>query len=239
MCARRSARRGSPGRPGGSPSTSRPPRCPRPDRASTWPSPSRRWSARGSARRPSDAARTVHLGELGLDGRVRPVRGVLPAVVAAVASGHPRVVVAAADAVEASLVPGAQVVRRGLARRGAACLRCRRRRARGRRGGPGRARGWVRAAPSATCPTSSGSRSPGMRSRSPRRAGTTCSWSDRRAPGRPCSLRGCPVCCPISTTQTRSRSPRSTPSPAPSARPRVCCDARRSRTRTTRRPRLR
>jgi magnesium chelatase family protein len=57
-----------------------------------------------------DAARTVHLGELGLDGRVRPVRGVLPAVVAAVASGHPRVVVAAADAVEASLVPGAEVV---------------------------------------------------------------------------------------------------------------------------------
>ena len=57
-----------------------------------------------------DAARTVHLGQLGLDGGARPVRGVLPAVVAAVASGHPRVVVAAADAVEASLVPGAHVV---------------------------------------------------------------------------------------------------------------------------------
>ncbi|MDO8121002.1 YifB family Mg chelatase-like AAA ATPase [Isoptericola sp. b490] len=56
------------------------------------------------------AARTVHLGELGLDGRLRPVRGVLPAVAAAVAAGYPRVVVAAADAPEAALVPGADVV---------------------------------------------------------------------------------------------------------------------------------
>ncbi len=52
----------------------------------------------------------VHLGELGLDGRLRPVRGVLPAVVAAVASGRPKVVVPLANAAEASLVPGAQVV---------------------------------------------------------------------------------------------------------------------------------
>lgn len=56
------------------------------------------------------AERTVHLAELGLDGRLRPVRGVLPAVVAAVAAGHPRVVVAAADAAEAALVPGAEVL---------------------------------------------------------------------------------------------------------------------------------
>ena len=55
-------------------------------------------------------AGTVHLGELGLDGRLRPVRGVLPAVVAAVALGHPRVVVPVANAAEAALVPGAEVV---------------------------------------------------------------------------------------------------------------------------------
>jgi len=55
-------------------------------------------------------AGTVHLGELGLDGRLRPVRGVLPAVVAAVAVGHPRVVVPVANAAEAALVPGALVV---------------------------------------------------------------------------------------------------------------------------------
>lgn len=57
---------------------------------------------------PERAARTVHLGELGLDGRLRPVRGVLPAVAAAVAAGRPDVVVPAADLAEACLVPGAR-----------------------------------------------------------------------------------------------------------------------------------
>ncbi|WP_426595230.1 YifB family Mg chelatase-like AAA ATPase [Cellulomonas sp. McL0617] len=52
----------------------------------------------------------VHLGELGLDGRLRPVRGVLPAVAAAVAAGRCRIVVAEANVAEARLVPGAQVV---------------------------------------------------------------------------------------------------------------------------------
>ncbi|MCA5893246.1 YifB family Mg chelatase-like AAA ATPase [Isoptericola sp. NEAU-Y5] len=53
--------------------------------------------------------RVVHLGELGLDGRLQPVRGVLPAVAAAVAAGYSDVVVAAGDADEARLVPGARV----------------------------------------------------------------------------------------------------------------------------------
>ncbi len=52
----------------------------------------------------------VHIGELGLDGRLRPVRGVLPAVAAAVAAGVTRVVVPAANAAEAELVPGARAV---------------------------------------------------------------------------------------------------------------------------------
>lgn len=54
--------------------------------------------------------RWVHLGELGLDGRLRPVRGVLPAVAAAVAAGRHRVVVPRGNAVEAGLVPGAEVL---------------------------------------------------------------------------------------------------------------------------------
>lgn len=58
---------------------------------------------------PTRAADVVHLGELGLDGRLRPVRGVLPAVARAVAEGYPRVVVPMADVAEASLVPGAEV----------------------------------------------------------------------------------------------------------------------------------
>ncbi len=57
----------------------------------------------------ASAARWVHLGELGLDGRLRPVRGVLPAVAAAVATGHPRVVVPRGNEAEARLVPGADV----------------------------------------------------------------------------------------------------------------------------------
>ncbi|WP_084040400.1 YifB family Mg chelatase-like AAA ATPase [Demequina sp. NBRC 110053] len=56
------------------------------------------------------AGRAAHLGELGLDGRVRPVAGVLPAVSAAVARGIDRVAVPAANAEEARLVPGVQVV---------------------------------------------------------------------------------------------------------------------------------
>jgi magnesium chelatase family protein len=51
----------------------------------------------------------VLIGELALDGRVRPVRGVLPAVLAAVAGGTSRVVVPVANAAEAALVPGAEV----------------------------------------------------------------------------------------------------------------------------------
>lgn len=54
-------------------------------------------------------ARTVHIGELGLDGRLRPVAGVLPAVFAAVRAGFERVVVPHANAAEARLVPGVQV----------------------------------------------------------------------------------------------------------------------------------
>src|SRR5450759_1150001 len=55
-------------------------------------------------------ADTVLVGELGLDGRVRPVRGVLPAVLAAAAADVRRVVVASANAAEAALVPDVRVV---------------------------------------------------------------------------------------------------------------------------------
>jgi magnesium chelatase family protein len=51
----------------------------------------------------------VHLGELGLDGSVRPVRGVLPAVLAAARAGCQDVVVPAANAAEARLVPDIRV----------------------------------------------------------------------------------------------------------------------------------
>ena len=53
---------------------------------------------------------TVFLGELGLDGRLRPVPGVLPSMAAAVAAGFSRAVVPPENAPEATLVPGLQVV---------------------------------------------------------------------------------------------------------------------------------
>jgi magnesium chelatase family protein len=52
----------------------------------------------------------VMIGELGLDGRVRPVRGVLPAVLAAADAGYEQVVVPECAAAEASLVPGISVL---------------------------------------------------------------------------------------------------------------------------------
>lgn len=53
--------------------------------------------------------RTVFIAELGLDGRLRPVRGILPAVMASVQAGYPDIVVAQANLAEASLVPDANV----------------------------------------------------------------------------------------------------------------------------------
>jgi magnesium chelatase family protein len=53
--------------------------------------------------------KTVLLGELALDGRVRPVKGVLPAVLAAKREGWPAVVVPVDNLAEASLVDGVKV----------------------------------------------------------------------------------------------------------------------------------
>ncbi|WP_314034076.1 YifB family Mg chelatase-like AAA ATPase [Dietzia sp. CH92] len=49
---------------------------------------------------------TLLVGELALDGRVRPIRGVLPAVLAARDAGLPRAIVPAANLAEARLVRG-------------------------------------------------------------------------------------------------------------------------------------
>ena len=58
---------------------------------------------------PAALDRRVLVGELALDGRVRGVHGVLPAVMAAVDAGLATVVVPWANAAEASMVPGAQI----------------------------------------------------------------------------------------------------------------------------------
>ncbi|MFD0788262.1 magnesium chelatase domain-containing protein, partial [Micromonospora azadirachtae] len=53
--------------------------------------------------------RVVILGELGLDGTVRPVRGVLPMVAAAARAGIERVIVPVENAAEAAVIPGVRV----------------------------------------------------------------------------------------------------------------------------------
>lgn len=60
--------------------------------------------SRGSVRR------LVLLGELGLDGTVRGIRGVLPCVLAAARAGHAQVVVPVDNADEAALVDGIEVL---------------------------------------------------------------------------------------------------------------------------------
>jgi magnesium chelatase family protein len=66
-------------------------------------------AANGEEHRPERLSRSVLLGELGLDGRVRPGLGVLPAVIAARSAGFERVVVPRANAAEARLVEGLRV----------------------------------------------------------------------------------------------------------------------------------
>src|SRR5437868_1671595 len=55
-------------------------------------------------------AEPFFLGELGLDGRLRPVRGILPSVLGAIAHGGKTVIVPAANAAEAALVPDVQII---------------------------------------------------------------------------------------------------------------------------------
>ncbi|OON76406.1 YifB family Mg chelatase-like AAA ATPase [Streptomyces tsukubensis] len=66
----------------------------------------------GAAERldPQTLTDLVMIGELGLDGRVRPVRGILPAVLAAADAGYDHVVVPECSAAEAALVPGMSVL---------------------------------------------------------------------------------------------------------------------------------
>jgi magnesium chelatase family protein len=65
-------------------------------------------AAAGTA--PPPDTRTVVLGELGLDGTVRPVAGILPAVLAAAETGHTHALVPTGNASEARTVSGITIV---------------------------------------------------------------------------------------------------------------------------------
>ena len=135
--------------------------------------------------------RIAWLAELGLDGRLRPVRGVLPSVAALRAAGVRRRGRRAGER------------RRGGARAGHG-RPVRRRPARGDRGAHrrpaaaaarGRTAGRRPMLRARILPTSPGRRWPSGRSRSPPRAGITCSCRARRARARRCWPSGCPGCC--------------------------------------------
>src|SRR4051794_27243062 len=66
--------------------------------------------AAAGAVKAEQVARCMFYGELGLDGRLRDVSGVLPAVLGAAQAGVTRVVVPRANAAEAQLVPDVDVV---------------------------------------------------------------------------------------------------------------------------------
>jgi magnesium chelatase family protein len=72
---------------------------------------------------PTELAGTVWLAELGLDGRLRPIRGVLPAIVTARRAGARRVIVAQGNAAEAALIPDVEVRAAGTLRELVAWLR--------------------------------------------------------------------------------------------------------------------
>ena len=59
---------------------------------------------------PASVDRVIHLGELALDGRLRPTPGILPSVLAAARAGFRTVLVPTGNAAEASLVTGIDVV---------------------------------------------------------------------------------------------------------------------------------
>jgi magnesium chelatase family protein len=155
---------------------------------------------------PADAVRdTVWIAELGLDGRLRPVRGVLPALTA-IRDQARQVVVAPGNGAEAALVPGVDVrVAHDLAEIVTSLRR--------------EAPPWPAPKPSRTTtrddsnriwPRSRGRRWASAPSRWRRPADTTCSWRARPAPARPCWRSACRDCCRRSTTTRRSRSPPST-----------------------------
>ena len=144
---------------------------------------------------PAGVEGAVWIAELGLDGRLRPVTGVLPGVLAARRLGIERVVVARGNAAEAALVAGVDVRAADRLADIVAWLT-----GEGPVARPGRAR----------CPTSREEPAPaspdladvagqaagqaGARDRR-RRGRTTCTWSARRARARPCWPNGCPACC--------------------------------------------
>ena len=181
---------------------------------------------------PERLAEHAAVGELALDGRIRPVAGTLAVAEGARRAGLTHVVCAAESAPEAALA-GIAAGARATSRRGRRVLPRRDRRSRvpaARRG-----RGGTESLPiSRTC---AGRSARAARSRSLRSARTTCSSWGRRGRARRCWPDASPASCRRSATPRRSRSRESTPSRESCARRRRCSRSHRSGRRTTARRR--
>ena len=210
-------------------STSRRRACARRDRASTSRSRSRSSPPRGQV--PSELL-AVHasLGELALDGRIRPVGGALAVAEGARRSGLERMLCAPQSAAEVALAGIEPVPVRHLAE----AVGVPRGRGRAARVGAGGDEAASPAPLRPTSPTCAGRSARGARSSSRPRAATTCSSPGRRAPARRCSPGACPGSCRRSTTAEALEVTRihSVAGLAPAERPRRP-RARRSARRTT------
>ena len=131
------------------------------------------------------------VGELALDGRVRPVGGVLAAAEGAHAGGRRAAPLRRPSRRRRPRSPGSSRCRSRHLAEAAAYLRGETRAAAVRAAGERRAR--RRRTP--TSPTSAARSERAVRSRSPPPAGTTCCSPARRARARRCSRAGCPGCC--------------------------------------------
>ena len=141
------------------------------------------------------------VGELALDGRVRPVGGVLAAAEGARRAGFERLFCAADSAAEAALA-GIEPVRAAPPRRGRRVPARRMRAAAVRAAERHRATDPCLARISPTC---AGRSEAGARSRSPLRGATTCCSPARRERERRCSRAGCPGAAAAHATTRRSR----------------------------------
>jgi len=142
---------------------------------------------------------TVVLGELSLDGAVRSVAGALPISAQARRDGARGVILPRANAAEAAIVAGLEVVAVTSLEETVAILT-------GRRPTPTHPEPPPSLfAPRPTSSTCGARRSLGARSRSPRPVATTCFSSARLAPARACWPVACPASCRPSPLKKRWR----------------------------------
>ena len=140
---------------------------------------------------PVPGSERAFLGELGLDGTLRPVTGVLPMAMAAVQNGVKELFLPAENAAEAAVAEGLTVYPARSAQDVVLHLSARIPSLRPRRKDTTRtASGWGR-----IWPMCAGKARPAGRWRSPPQAGTIYCWSARQVPVSPCWQSGCRAFC--------------------------------------------